>query len=179
MEALQTFWMEWGNLIMIVVGVLVGALVVGFIAAQMAKGAVSKVTRRFDVNKITAEITEAVSQKVAQAITGKTLDVDVSAIVEEKLDQTLGSIVLELGGVKEKVESMRRVSALTAKAVSKSKLLDPDEKAELTAAGDVLAADTVRAEKPVLKVKVAAKTEDKPAEKTAEKAARSSGALPI
>ena len=110
---------------------------------------------------------------MVQAITGSTLDVDVSAVVEEKLDEVLGEITVEIKDVKQSVESMQKVSALTAKAVSKSKLLDAEEKAELTAAGETLESAAVRAAKPALKVKVSAKEQpaDKPAERPTSKTA--------
>lgn len=168
MEALQAFWAEWGTVITAVLGSGVGALIMGFISSLVSKIVANRITGKFDVNKIVAEVTERVTQNVVQAITGSTLDVDISAVVEEKLDEVLGEITVEIKDVKQAVDSMRKVSALTAKAVSKSKLLDTAERAELTAAGETLEASATRADKPVMKVRVEAKNnEAKPAAKPA------------
>ncbi len=168
MEALQAFWAEWGTVITAVLGSGVGALIMSFVASLVAKIVANRITGKFDVNKIVAEVTERVTQNVVQAITGSTLDVDISAVVEEKLDEVLGEVTVEIKDVKQAVDSMRKVSALTAKAVSKSKLLDTAERAELTAAGETLEASAARAEKPVMKVRVEAKNnEAKPAAKPA------------
>lgn len=169
METLQAFWAEWGTVITAVLGSGVGALIMGFVSSLVSKVVANRITGKFDVNKIVAEVTERVTQNVVQALTGSTLDVDVSAVVEERLNEVLGEITVGIEDVKQSVESMRTVSALTAKAVSKSKLLDAEEKAELTAAGETLESVAVRAAKPALKIKVSAKEQpaDKPAEQSA------------
>lgn len=157
MEWLQKVWQEYGPVIMTFVGSGFGALVMGFIANFTAKIAANKITGTLDVNKIVSEVTERVTQNVCRTLTGNVLDVDISALVNEKLDETLGEITEQVKEVKASVNSMKECSALTAKAIGKSKLLDQSEQAALSAEAEKLSESVTRAEKPVTKIRLQAK----------------------
>ena len=169
MEALQSFWAEYGPVISAVLGSGLGAVIVAFVSSFVAKVAANKVTGTLDVNKIVAEVTERVTQNVAEKLTGSTLDVDISALVEQKLNEVLGDITVQVKDVKNAVNSMKECSALTAKAVGKSKLLDKTEQAALVAEAEKLSDSVTRAEKPVMKVKIAANAEPVQSKKAAAK----------
>lgn len=157
MEWLQNLWNEYGAVIMTFVGSGFGALVMGFVSNFTAKLAANKITGTFDVNKIIGEVTERVTQNVAQKLTGSVLDVDISQVVEEKLDEILGEITVQVKGVKDSVESMKECSALTAKAVSKSKLLDKSEQEALSGEAEKLSESVTRESKPATKIQLRAK----------------------
>lgn len=161
MEWLQNLWAEYGPVITAVLGSGLGAAIVAFLSNFAAKVAANKVTGTLDVNKIVAEVTEKVTQNVVKSITGSVLDVDISAVVEEKLNETLGNITVQVKDVKQAVESMKECSALTAKAVGKSKLLDKTEQAALVAEAEKLSESVTREAKPVTKVKLTAAPEAK------------------
>lgn len=165
MEWIQNFWAEYGPLITGVLGSGLGAAVVAFVSRLVAKIAANKITGTLDVNKIIGEVTERVTQNVTKNLTGSVLDVDISSVVEQKLDEVLGEITVQVKDVKSAVNSMKECSALTAKAVGKSKLLDKTEQAALVAEAEKLSESVTRETKPVTKVKLAAK----PAEKTEAK----------
>lgn len=156
-EAIQSFWAEYGSIITAVLGSGLDATIMAFIANLVAKIIANKATKTFDVNKIIAEVTERVTQNLAKNLTGSVLDVDISAVVESKLDEVLGEITVQVKDVKAAVDSMKECSALTAKAVGKSKLLDKTEQAALVAEAEKLSESVTRAEKPVTKIKIEAK----------------------
>ena len=156
MEWLQNFWAEYGSVVTAFLGTGFGAAVMAFISRLVA----NKITRKLDVNKIVAEVTERVTQNIAKSLTGSVLDVDISEVVETKLDEVLGEITVQVKEVKQSVESMKECSALTAKAVGKSKLLDKTEQAALVAEAEKLSESVTRGNKPVTKIKIQAK-EDK------------------
>lgn len=158
MEWLQNFWAEYSPVIMGVLGSGVGAAIMAFISNFVAKCAANKVTGTFDVNKIVSEVTERVTQNIAKKLTGSVLDVDISEVVAEKLNDVLGEITVQVKDVKTAVDSMKECSALTAKAVGKSKLLDKTEQAALVAEAEKLSESVTRAAKPVTKIKIQAKT---------------------
>lgn len=165
MEWIQNFWAEYGPLITGVLGSGLGAAIVAFISRFVAKIAANKITGTLDVNKIIGEVTERVTQNVTKNLTGSVLDVDISEVVEQKLDEVLGEITVQVKDVKSAVNSMKECSALTAKAVGKSKLLDKAEQAALVAEAEKLSESVTRERKPVMEVKLAAK----PAKKTEAK----------
>ena len=140
MEWIQNFWAEYGPLITGVLGSGLGAAVVAFISSLVAKVVANKITGTLDVDKIVGEVTERVTQNVTKNLTGSVLDVDISEVVEQKLDEVLGEITVQVKDVKSAVNSMKECSALTAKAVGKSKLLDKAEQAALVAEAEKLAA---------------------------------------
>lgn len=154
MEWLQNLWNEYGTVIMTFVGSGIGAVIMGFVSNFVAKLTANKITGTFNVNKIVAEVTEKVTQNVVNALTGSMIDIDISALVENKLNEILGEITVQVKDVKTSVESMKECSALTAKAVGKSKLLDKIEQAALTAEAEKLSESVTRAVKPVTKVKI-------------------------
>lgn len=170
MEWLQNLWAEYGPVIAGVLGSGLGALIVTFLSNFAAKAAANKVTGTLNVNKIIGEVTENVTQNVVKNITGSVLDVDISAIVEEKLNEVLGEVSINVQDVKAAVESMKECAALTAKAVGKSKLLDKDEQAALVAEAEKLSESVTRELKPVTRVKLeTVRTKEKlPSEKHTE-----------
>ena len=169
MEWLQNFWAEYGSVVTAFLGTGFGAAVMAFLSRLVA----NKITRKLDVNKIVAEVTERVTQNIAKSLTGSVLDVDISEVVETKLDEVLGEITVQVKEVKQSVESMKECSALTAKAVGKSKLLDKTEQAALVAEAEKLSESVTRGNKPVTKIKIQAK-EAKAAAAVPETAAVSS-----
>ena len=144
MEWIQNFWAEYGPLITGVLGSGLGAAIVAFISRFVAKVAANKITGTLDVNKIIGEVTERVTQTVTKNLTGSVLDVDISEVVEQKLDEVLGEITVQVKDVKSAVNSMKECSALTAKAVGKSKLLDKAEQAALVAEAEKLSESVTR-----------------------------------
>ena len=157
MEWLQGLWNEYGTVIMTFIGSGFGAVVMGFVSNFTAKLAANKITGTFDVNRIVSEVTEKVTQNVVKSITGSVLDVDISALVEQKLDETLGEITVKIEDVKNSVDSMKECSALTAKAVGKSKLLGKEEQDALTNEAEKLSQSISKAEKPRAQIKLSAK----------------------
>lgn len=157
MEWLQGLWNEYGTVIMTFIGSGFGAVVMGFVSNFTAKLAANKITGTFDVNRIVSEVTEKVTQNVVKSITGSVLDVDISALVEQKLDETLGEITVKIEDVKNSVDSMKECSALTAKAVGKSKLLEREEQEALTNEAEKLSQTITQKEKPRAQIKLSAK----------------------
>lgn len=160
MERIQNFWAEYGTVIMGILGTGFGAAVMAFLSRFSIKIFIRKIMRKFDKEKFVSEVTERVSQNIAKRLTGSVLDVDISEVVETKVDDALGDLAEQVKEVKQSVESMKECSALTAKAVSKSKLLDKTEQAALVAEAEKLSESVTRDNKPVTKIKIQAK-EDK------------------
>lgn len=159
MEWLQNLWNEYGAVIMTFVGSGFGATVMGFISTFTAKLAANKVMRSFDENRIVAAVSERVVEKVCKSLTGNVIDVDISALVSDKLNGILGEVTAQVREVRSSLNSMKECSALTAKAIGKSKLLDRAEQEALAQEAEKLSANAAREEKPVTKVALAAKSE--------------------
>lgn len=165
MEWQQNFWAEYGALI---TGVLSAAFWGGlgvFLGRFAGTAAANKLTKKLDEDRLANKITDKVTEKVSRNLTGSVIDVDISAFVDKKLEQTLGGVVAEMNEVKNAVVSMKECSALTAKAVGKSRLLDKAEQAALIAEAEKLSEQVVREQKTVTKVKLETRDKRAPEQK--------------
>ncbi len=88
------------------------------------------------VKKTTAAIdasynTEQVSQKVAEKLAGKTLNIDVTAVTERSLKKTAKLLDTRVERVEEATNALKGILVAIAKGIIKLKALTEDEKAEL------------------------------------------------
>lgn len=78
--------------------------------------------------------TEQVSQKVAEKLAGKTLNIDVTAVTEKSLKKTAKLLDIRVERVEEATNALKGILVAIAKGIIKLKALTEDEKAELATA---------------------------------------------
>ena len=78
--------------------------------------------------------TDTMAQKVADKLAGKSLNIDVTAVTEKRLDKIEKALSKQVKAVSETTDSYKHLLALMAGAVSKFKAVTDEERTELTAA---------------------------------------------
>lgn len=77
---------------------------------------------------------DTMAQKVADRLAGKTLNIDVTAVTEKKLDKTEKVLSKGVKDIGEEIAKQRHLLVLMAGAVSKFKAVTEDERAAFTEA---------------------------------------------
>lgn len=146
--------------ILTVIGALGGGSIIAVIARIICTRLINKASQVYDVNKI--------ADKVADKLGGKTIDVDITSIVEKRLKEISAELAAKVGTVAEETNSYKHLLALIGEALTHLKMLTDDERAELVKAIKELDEEFVPKEKEVIAtVKLEPITLDsKPAEQT-------------
>lgn len=106
-------------------------------------GTIIYVIIRLLLTKITSKNTQtldgmfnvdALSQKVAEKMAGKTLNIDVTAVTEKALKKLSKQLDVKITAVEDATNSYKHLLALIGGALSKLKALSPEEVKELTEA---------------------------------------------
>ena len=82
--------------------------------------------------------TKEIAQETAEQLAGKTLDIDVTAVTEKSLRKLTRQVDTRIEKVEETASSLAGILVPMGKAIAKLKALTDDERAELTAAIQVL-----------------------------------------
>lgn len=128
--------------ILTVVGALGGGSIIAVIARIICGRLINKASASYDVNKI--------ADKVADKLGGKTIDVDITSIVEKRLKEISNELSKEVGKVADETNSYKHLLALIGEALTHLKMLTDEERAELVKAVQELDAQFVPPEKEVV-----------------------------
>lgn len=128
--------------ILTIVGALGGGSIIAVIARIICGRLINKASASYDVNKI--------ADKVADKLGGKTIDVDITSIVEKRLKEISDKLSKEVGKVADETNSYKHLLALIGEALTHLKMLTDEERAELVKAVQELDAQFVPHEKEVV-----------------------------
>lgn len=128
--------------ILTVLGVLCGGSVVGIIARIICKRLIDKAGAAYSLNDFAA--------KVADKLGGKTLNVDMTAIVEKRLKEISDALSVQVKSVADETNSYKHLLALMGEALAHLKMLTDEERAELVKAVRELDSEYKPPEKEVI-----------------------------
>ncbi len=123
---INQIWQTVEPWIMAIVGALAGGTGVFALVRAFVGKWINKFGAKYD--------TEIMAGKVAEKLAGKTIDVDVTAVAEKKLDKISNSLNKKIAAVEQATNSYKHILALIAVAVSRLKALTDEERAEFTTA---------------------------------------------
>ena len=139
MEALQNFWAQYGDIIISIVSSgSFGAIIVA-IVNSVVKGATRKINSVTSVN-LTDEQINGIARKFAGAVSQKVFKVDLSKLLTDEVSKQLSGLTAEITKVVEETEISYAAMAIMAKGMSRSKILDEDERETLAKMSDELSA---------------------------------------
>ncbi len=110
--------------IMAIIGALGGGSIIAVIARIICGRIINKASQAYDVN--------AIADKVANKLGGKTIDIDITSIVEKRLKEISAALADQVGKVAEETNSYKHLLALIGEALTHLKMLTDDERADLT-----------------------------------------------
>lgn len=175
MQVIQDLWAQYSELIIgVISGFGFGS--VGVLLGRLAGTVVAKrITRNLDSKKIVDGVSPAVVDGVSKALTGHMIDVDISGMLDAKLEQQLGQMVKNNQETREDVAEMKECVALMADAVSRSRLLTKEEQAKLAEGAGKLQGRIDRTLLPTTKITLQAVSVQPKAAETAEDTVTVSG----
>ena len=121
-----------------IISFITGGSVIGLIAYIIAK----RVIKKHDANII--------ATKVADKLAGKTIDIDITSIVEKRLKEIADALAKEVGKVAEETNSYKHLLARMGEALARLKMLTDEERAALVAAVKELDSEYMPPEKEVI-----------------------------
>lgn len=128
--------------ILTIVGALGGGSIIAVIARIICGRLINKASASYDVNKI--------ADKVADKLSGKTIDVDITSIVEKRLKEISDALSEEVSKVADETNSYKHILALIGEALTHLKMLSDEERAELVKAVRELDASFVPPQREVI-----------------------------
>lgn len=157
-QMLNDFWAQYGPVILsfLTSGVF-GTIVIGVV-----RGIVSRFANKSRTAELTTEQLNAISQKIAEMLAGNVLDVDVSQVVTDATREELKEISQTVAALKTAVTNANESTALMAKGISRSKLLNEEEQQKLVTAADTLEATKTEKDRKRVKVKIENTEQAKP-----------------
>lgn len=109
--------------ILTLVGALGGGSIIGIIARIICSRIINKASAAYDMNALTS--------KIADKLGGKTIDIDISSVVEKRLSEIAAALAAQVGKVAEETNSYKHLLALIGEALTHLKMLTDSERAEL------------------------------------------------
>ena len=116
---MNEIWNTVEPYILTLVGALGGGSIIAIIARIICSRIINKASAAYDINALTS--------KIADKLGGKTIDVDISSVVEKRLSE----IAAQVGKVAEETNSYKHLLALIGAALTHLKMLTDAERAEL------------------------------------------------
>ena len=147
--------------ILAILGALGGGSIIYIIARVLIGQFINKASAVYDI--------KAIANQVADKLGGKTIDIDITSIVEKRLNEISAKLSDEVGKVAEETNSYKHLLALIGGALTHLKMLSDKEREELTKAINELDSSFVPPEKEIIAtVKLEPiPTVEQPAESTA------------
>lgn len=128
--------------ILTIIGVICGGSVVGIVARIICSRLIDKASTAYNLNEFAA--------KVADKLGGKTLNVDMTAIVEKKLREISDILSAQVKAVADETNSYKHLLALIGEALAHLKMLTDEERTELIKAVQELDSEYKPPEKEVI-----------------------------
>ena len=139
---MNAIWNTVQPYILTIVGALGGGSIIYIIARILLGRLINKASLVYDIN--------AIASKVADKLGGKTLNVDVTAIVEKRLKEVSDMLADKVKAVADETNSYKHLLALMGEALAHLKMLTDEERAALVAAVKKLDSEYQPPEKEVI-----------------------------
>lgn len=139
---MNEIWNTVEPYILTIVGALGGGTVIYTLARILLGRLINKASAVYDVNKL--------ADKVADKLGGKTIDVDITSIVEKRLKEISEALAQEVAKVSDETNSYKHLLALIGVALSHLKMLTDEERAALVKAVNELESGYMPPEKEVI-----------------------------
>lgn len=120
---MNEIWNTVEPYILTLVGALGGGSIIAIIARIICSRIINKASAAYDINALTS--------KIADKLGGKTIDVDISSVVEKRLSEIAAALAAQVGKVAEETNSYKHLLALIGEALTHLKMLTDAESAEL------------------------------------------------
>ncbi len=139
---MNIIWQTVEPYILTIVGALGGGSIIAVIARIICGRIIDKASQVYDV--------KALADMVADKLGGKTIDIDITSIVEKRLKEISAALAEQVGKVADETNSYKHLLALIGEALTHLKMLTDEERAELVAAVKELDDEYVPPEKEVI-----------------------------
>lgn len=120
---MNEIWQTVEPYILTIVGALGGGLIIYVIARILLGRLINKASAVYDIN--------AIANKVADRLGGKTIDIDITSIVEKRLKEISDLLSAQVKTVADETNSYKHLLALIGEALAHLKMLTDEERAEL------------------------------------------------
>ena len=120
---MNEIWNTVEPYILTLVGALGGGSIIAIIARIICSRIINKASAAYDINALTS--------KIADKLGGKTIDVDISSVVEKRLSEIAAALAAQVGQVAEETNSYKHLLALIGEALTHLKMMTYAESAEL------------------------------------------------
>ncbi len=120
---MNEIWNTVEPYILTLVGALGGGSIIAIIARIICSRIINKASAAYDINALTS--------KIADKLGGKTIDIDISSVVEKRLSEIAAALAAQVGKVAEETNSYKHLLALIGEALTHLKMLTDAERAEL------------------------------------------------
>ena len=139
---MNEIWQTIEPYILTIVGALGGGGIIAVIAHMICGRIIAKASSAYDLN--------ALANNVADKLGGKTFNVDITAIVEQRLKEISEKLSVQVETVADETNSYKRLLALIGTALAHLKMLTDEERAELRKAVQELDSEDKTPEKEVI-----------------------------
>lgn len=123
---MNEIWNTVEPYILTLVGALGGGSIIAIIARIICSRIINKASAAYDINALTS--------KIADKLGGKTIDIDITSIVEKRLSEIAEKLAEQVGKVADETNSYKHLLALIGEALTHLKMLTDAERAELVKA---------------------------------------------
>lgn len=120
---MNEIWQTVEPYILTIVGALGGGSIIYVIARILLGRLINKALAVYDIN--------AIANKVADRLGGKTIDIDITSIVEKRLKEISDLLSAQVKTVADETNSYKHLLALIGEALAHLKMLTDEERAEL------------------------------------------------
>ena len=130
---INTIWQTVEPYVMAIIGALAGGTGIYALVRSFVGKWISRFEKKYDINDM--------AQKVADKLGGKTLNIDVTAVTEKKLDKLDKKLNKKIEDIQAATDAYKHLLALIGGAMTKLKAITPDERTALTEAITALESD--------------------------------------
>ncbi|MCH5163081.1 MAG: hypothetical protein J1G38_06285 [Clostridiales bacterium] len=139
---MNAIWQTVQPYILSIIGALGGGTIIYVLARVLLGQLIAKASSVYDIN--------AIASKVADKLAGKTLDIDITAIVEKRLKEISDALSEKVKIVADETNSYKHLLALIGEALTHLRMLTDEERAALIAAVKELDSEYKPPEKEVI-----------------------------
>lgn len=139
---MNAIWEILKPYILYIAGSITSGGIITLIAVFICKRIIAKASAAYNHNELAA--------KVADKLGGKTIEVDITSIVEKRLKEISDKLAAQVGKVADETNSYKHLLALIGAALTHLKMLTDEEREELAKAINELDSSFVPPEKEVV-----------------------------
>lgn len=106
--------------ILSIVGFITGGGLISFIAAWVCRRITNKASAAYDIN--------ALAKQIADKLGGKTIEVDITSIVEKRLKEISDKLIAQVNKVADETNSYKHLLALIGGALTHLKMITAEQR---------------------------------------------------